>query len=865
MNNIDALRSDRESILVTRNAAHAAQWEARLAREFLDADLTSWRRRPVRTVATWHDSTRNPLDRNLPGLLSPAQARALWRRIVADSEYAETLIDPSAAASWAYAAWMELNEHAIEPESFARQGSSEELTAFLKWCKRYRQVLNERFWTDQSLSLAERRGAADNASRKVALLDCGALAPAISQRIAYLSDGGWQFTAFELPKIGRRAVKVEMPGAACELEYALAWAASRCLDRTSGRVALVVDDLGSRRGSVDRILTRYPDVPYDFGTGPPLTSIPAVEAALNALELLGPDGNFGALSRWLRSAFFQGPRATDFGAAARLEAALRDTLLNHVRLRPAYEHGGLRQRFFRDAEQCGRRMEAALRLSAEGGRLRSPTTWVRAWRDALDALGWGRGTASIPSGHARAWEDGLEAFASLTPILPSLDPRSAIAELRIVLRGRSLPSRLPVEGIHIFEHIDDIGPGYDAVWCTGFSAERWPRVEAANPLLPRWLRRKHELPWSSPADTLARHRSSTRRLIDCVPEVVFSWTASEGQSPGTPSALLNDCPEIGRSELGPGPEPGLAGFKPDPNRFETLEDTPPAAPSHVLSGGVAALNMQAKCPLRAFLEFRLEARPPEAPRRGIGPRLRGIMAHRAAELLLPAGTSQAELISAPPAELDRRIHSAAEKAVREAFAETYGMLSALAELETERLLGLLRDLLVMELRRTPFRIVETEQNYEINLGLYELTARLDRLDEIGDGELALLDYKSGRRISAGNWFRSPLEDVQVPLYAGQFADRLSAAVLCLLQPAGVRYRGYWVAPGSFPGMVSRLPEDRAWPRQLEVWSSEIARLAADFMQGDGRIRADQIEPAAGLYACLTRVYEALAAGSGEIA
>ncbi len=70
-------------------------------------------------------------------------------------------------------------------------------------------------------------------------------------------------------------------------------------------------------------------------------------------------------------------------------------------------------------------------------------------------------------------------------------------------------------------------------------------------------------------------------------------------------------------------------------RIERYEDEPglPWAQGVPLPAGTRAIELQSRCPFRAYAQLRLAADPLESPLPGITPRERGRMLHRALELL----------------------------------------------------------------------------------------------------------------------------------------------------------------------------------------------------------------------------------------
>src|SRR6185436_9926092 len=99
---------------------------------------------------------------------------------------------------------------------------------------------------------------------------------------------------------------------------------------------------------------------------------------------------------------------------------------------------------------------------AEVGRAAAatPTHWARLWPRVLGRLDW---RATHDDASVRHWQAALDELARLTPVLGTISPEAALDELERIL-DRPQPTALPLHGIHVFERIDDVGPGYAAAW-----------------------------------------------------------------------------------------------------------------------------------------------------------------------------------------------------------------------------------------------------------------------------------------------------------------------------------------------------------------------------------------------------------------
>jgi hypothetical protein len=230
--------------------------------------------------------------------------------------------------------------------------------------------------------------------------------------------------------------------------------------------------------------------------------------------------------------------------------------------------------------------------------------------------------------------------------------------------------------------------------------------------------------------------------------------------------------------------------------------------------------------------------------------------HRALELLHAGGPTREDLA----AKLGE-IGALAERALRELFRDAREPLRALFALETERLATALAKFVALEQTRGPFRVVALERKERIEVAGFVLKVRIDRLDELADGSLAILDYKTSERVTSKDWTRDRPREIQVPLYAAYSPSTVGAAVIAVVA-AEASYRGFW-ADGAFPGRQGPLGE-QDWPAQLARWRTEIEGLVREHAAGDTRLFVAERDEAAGPYAPLTRIDEQLGLARGSV-
>jgi RecB family exonuclease len=205
------------------------------------------------------------------------------------------------------------------------------------------------------------------------------------------------------------------------------------------------------------------------------------------------------------------------------------------------------------------------------------------------------------------------------------------------------------------------------------------------------------------------------------------------------------------------------------------------------------------------------------------------------------------------------VSPAIEKAARAAVDEA-GLEEPMAGLERKRLGKLAREWLEVERERAPFTVVATEDKRELAVAGLKLSGRIDRMDRLESGGHAVIDYKTGNP-SPHQWMNQRPEDPQLPLYALNAAEPVSAVAFAKLKTGGMRYMGFSRAKDAIPKV--KLAED--WASLLAGWRKELEVLGTGFAAGDARV-----DPKKLLSTCrycdlqpLCRVYERLSALGDE--
>ena len=852
--------------LVVDDRLAAAQLEAYVARE---SNLTAggaWRSPDIQTedefcASIW--AANFGRDRLL---LSATQTDALWRKIVSASSSGARLIDSTRIAIWARQGWGLLQAWQLDFRELRARDDDPGFADFLTWASQFEAALTQSGWVDKDTVnrlTAEGLTADDHFPGRVVRADIRAESPALQSLFRKLVDAGCEVDSWSPEPDSRIVRRVGFEDAREELRRAVSWALGKLEDDPTVRVALVAPSTVENVLNLNRcfyLTENGASSTYRMAEGTSVEGDPVIGAALDCLALFSERADFQVFSRWLRSPFV-GASVESLPVRCLAEVDLRGELVAQVGFSTAYRRAGLDRKLRRSVPMLCAALDGVLDRLDRIPRYQSPTRWAGVLQELLHELGWPGTEAPVTGTVLDVWQRALEELSGLTPILGSIDYERALAELRAGVSRARLPGRLSLQGITVLSRLEDIGPGYDAAWIMGMSDKLWPRTAEPNPLLPHSLQAVQQMPFATPADAAQRCSDLMKRLIARVPEVVFSYPLIENEFAAEPSPLLRDIDELDAAAL-----PALdAVYAPNVTgpQMEDLEDLVPPFSDRAIVGGAGTLATQAHCPLRAFIDSRLLARPLEQPDRGFGARQRGILVHRALELLFAALPGKQQLVAQSTEHLDRRIVECVDRAIRERVRGASRSLRVYAALERDRLKPLIRELVELELARNEFVIESLETKLTARIAGLDVGCRIDRIDKLADGSLAIIDYKTGLTATPADWFKARLAEPQLPLYLQVVDADVDAVVIGHVHPRSVAYRGVWQEPNAFPGSPYRSKAALDWPAQQSRWRAQLEELASEYASGDGRIFMAGLAHAEGAYAPLTRVYEQLAPSERE--
>ena len=849
-----------------------AHGEAQAAR-----GATTWRALQSATPALWLDHlvSRALLAGELPpdaaagSFLGQVQERNLWELAIArDTGAAAGLFDGEGLALAALEAASLQRCWRIEVPS---AWHSAEYAAFLRWREDVEAACRAGGWRGMDDILAWRIACVERGlgglPARIGLAGFVLPDPLVSRLLLVLEERGVDLFRVDFGAGGKANLRgIECAEAEAECRAAAGWARQRL--QTAGdarlRLRIAVAELPARRRQLDAAFAdtlhgeavgagwAAQERDYEFVGGEPLAAQPLVATALSLLQIYAvprriAQAEFGALlcaPGWSAD-------IDEADARARIEAGLREKLPPEAtleQLRAAV--GRLTARV--PAPRLEQSLDALLVAVRAASRRQAPSAWGLTFGQLLAALGWPgqRPLLAAEAAAADALDELIAGLTALDAILGRIDRNEALRQLRRQCRDRAYRARRrSAPRVEVCSLDEALAGAVDGLWLIGINEGAWPPAPRPNPLLPAEMQRRAGVP-AARADSLADAARETQALwCASAPEVNFSWSSQEGEKALRRSPLLDEL------ALVMAPAPDTTDEVIDESALELIDDAvveliddsraPPLGADEEIRGGTGLLAAQAACPAWAFYQYRLGAAVLPAPTFGLDALARGSLLHAALEAFW-VGRGLAELLSMDDghraAEIARVVALALADYDRAAVEPLPPRLRAL---EAERLGELLATWLEVEVTRSPFRVLAREERHRLDIEGLPVTVVVDRVDELGDGRLAIIDYKSGRADRTKAWADPRITEPQLPIYAAlAFPDRAVAAVaLARVTREDPAFLGVAEEAGLLPG-VATLDEQRRryasadfpdWESLRALWAERIREVAREVKEGTAAV------------------------------
>ncbi|MGO9437440.1 MAG: PD-(D/E)XK nuclease family protein [Terracidiphilus sp.] len=827
--------------------------------------LMAWPAPSVQAWTSFVSAAWEQFARDERMLLNSAQDQALWAEIIGREQHIVTALEAprQRLASLAMRAHELLCSFAPRYLNESARGAwDNDPGAFSTWLAGFDRTCRDNALISQArvpLELILRLQQESSSRAPLLLVGFDRLLPV--HKALFDAWGPWQESA-ALAQANNIAFYKAIDGES-ELTACAAWCMQQLELKPEARLLVLSQDIAGRRGEVERAFLRITKPGgrplFEFSLGIPLGQVPLVRAAHLLLRWLGGPLTETELD-WLFS--------TELFGAGPEESVDLQTYMRDIRRRSLARPEWTLEAFANQRVESEGRSRKWLRGILEAQRTlgsvrQSPLAWAARVPDLLRAAGI-PGERALSSAEYQAWqrwEQALDLCASLGFDGRRIPWKEFLSSLALILNETLFTPESSDAPIQITGPAESAGLDANALWFLGADEQTWPATGSTHPFLPLPLQREFGMPHASARHDWDLAESITKRLLQSAPIVNFSYASQNADAEARPSRL------VARFAGLPQPLPAdLIGHLPAKQhtvQFADLSRVP--FPHGKIRGGSAVLTSQSQCAFKAFATARLGAQGWEPAEFGLSASQRGMLLHAVLHAIWAGPPDGLRSIDDLLALSDLRafVEEHVRKALRDKLPDGAAdrMPRRYLEMEATRVQRLIAEWLAYEATRAPFTVAETESARTIQLASLELDLRLDRIDQLKDGSMLVIDYKTGD-VSPKAWELPRPDDVQLPLYAG-FAlnQQLGGLVFAKIRAGNFEFAGS--VTDARATLVSDLQRTSALLKrpltaeQLSAWKSYIEQLARDFVAG----RAD-VDPgdypktcdACGLHA-ICRIHE----------
>lgn len=772
-------------------------------------------------------------------LLTPFQSYVLWRenieKTALEEENLDDLLNLDATIDTAMKAWELIQAWNLSPETLPKATHIDE-HIFQIWAKNYQQKLRKNQFFDQTMLCHEISYLIQNKEiylpQHVIFSGFDTFTPQQEVFIAHLKDQGTTISFFEF------SVDSEFVGqlTCFDEDEELNLVASFCqqqIKQGCQSIAVVVPDLQQKRNKIERIFSRFSEN-FNISAGSTLSAYPVIDIALKLIAFTEKPLHLNDASYLIRSPFIKGAEK-EFIQRQKLDFTLKALGQMEVSFKKLLE---LSQK-----QSCTEFSSILQSLATMTSSKKTCNEWSYFFLEKLKNCGW-PGERSINSEEFQTIERFknliVNEFIQIALISEKIAFTTAISLLKKLCQKTIFqPKKTEFAAIQILGLLEASGMCYEKMWITGLTEKQIPKVPQLNPFLSLDLQRKLKMPHSTVEREYQFSKKLIDRLIHSAKEVILSFASLQDDEIINPSPLLNGFTQITKDkfQLTEETQSKHELFQLEPIPYQPIQYH---FDKKVLAGGSKILQEQSLCSFRAFAIHRLYCNALPVPAFSITKRERGNIIHKVLEVIWNKIKTQENLKNNFSTDQNSVFLAFITKEIENAL-EQYDLPDAIFQIEKQHMVDLLLQYFETELEREPFVVHELEKEIEITLNNIKLNLRIDRIDKLHDGNLAIIDYKT-RECTLSGWFGDRPALPQLPLYAAFYQPIPKQVLFAQLKSSNCQFIGVSENENNNKNIktldnLSGLP----WPQQIVEWKKTCEKLMADFQKGEIALNPHPIE------------------------
>ena len=787
-------------------------------------------------------------------LLSPQQEALFWRDIVTHDEQTHVL-QPKALAKQAMDAWQILADYFIDPSCLVSGG--DEHQALLRWANEVEQSIkasNPSFIQKHQLLTLLCKQQPRTTPTTLVLDGFDTLNPAQIQYLKHLQASGFKVLSVQQDGQATSPLLQAYHDDESELRLVCQHIRQTIAKHPNHHIGLLIPDLEQRAAWVSQILTEelapalsiQPETElegeyFNLSLGSVLAKQPLIQSALNVLSLtLQREWDTPTITHFLHSPYLKG-FAGEIDARASIDKHIRaenNQSLSLQQLLYAMQHNEVKAPVLEEILQD-------LRFTLSESKSFSGKALFSHWLHESDALLTRMGcfentSLSFETAQLQGWEDMVHQLSGLDDFCGQLTWAEALGRLQEYAFEQVFRPTPGLANIQVMGFLEASNLGFDETFIISMDDNTWPPAAKPHPLIPVDIQAQYQTPHANSEREWAYAQTVWRNLMFSAPAIHVSYAKTREHQDMQPSPLLVGLEKD--QDITFASQRYASQLQQQNAALEDIQGAAqPVTKDESIRGGTGILAAQSACSFQAFAKYRLKLEALETPTSGLNSREQGTILHQVLETFWQQHPSQQRLLDLIDAKiLDTKIQSCISTAWR---SSKRFVPSHTKELEERRLQRLIRDWLMLEAERAPFKVVEREVWRDVKLGDLVLHTKLDRVDVDNDGHRIIIDYKTGESVASKALGERP-ETPQLPAYLLAEQDKgLSVDALVFAQVRGgdLAFKGFAKEDGLLPkvktykGKKGKVEQPQDWDELTQHWSDTLNNLADEFMAGEATV------------------------------
>jgi probable DNA repair protein len=370
--------------------------------------------------------------------------------------------------------------------------------------------------------------------------------------------------------------------------------------------------------------------------------------------------------------------------------------------------------------------------------------------------------------------------------------------------------------IQIIGALEAEGLHFDKAWVMGITHNFLPAKLNSAKFISSSIAIAHKIPFSSYELIQSDGKDTLKNLSALASMVIFSYAKYHFESEQLPSPLL-DFPIKSQEQI---------NTQTTVIKSELINDIIiPKVEELEVKSGVALLKDQMSCAFKGFTH-RLKITRTDEPHIGLDRREQGNIIHNSLQYIYAEVNSKDALLALNKTELKELINLKINEALK------HYPDSELKNIEKIRVAQLLFKFIEVDKTRENFHVLATERSVAVNIAGLNFNTRLDRLDEMDNGDKIVFDYKTGST-SISKWCATNITEPQLPIYS--VTNNTQGAAFIELNSNGVSFKGLSKDPDSLPKQSTRKGNCQDWNKQVITWKNQLDRASQDFQSGQVQV------------------------------